>query len=89
MKAYNTGMWNLFRIEESGIETLLGSYQDPYGCDAMGCDMHEWMIDNGHYGGFNPDQFEWEGDTEHVAIMGVSNETPDFAFYWVPVDADD
>jgi len=77
-------MWNLFRIEKSGIKTPLGSYHDNYGCDAMGCDMHDWMIDNGHYNGFNPEQFEWEGDTESVAIMG-SNETPDFAFYWVPV----
>ena len=80
----NTGMWNLFRIEKTGIKTPLGSYHDNYGCDAMGCDMHDWMIDSGHYDGYNPEIYEWEGDTESVAIMG-SEDLPDFAFYWVPV----
>lgn len=73
--------WHLYRNDD-GHERLLGILQHHDGQDVMGCDMDEWMRENGHYGNQNADNFDWEGDSEGVAIMAKHQGLPDFRFEW-------
>jgi hypothetical protein len=76
--------WHLFKLED-GMETLLDTYTPQDGQDVMGCDMHEWMVENDHYGDHSPDLYEWDGDSESVAIMAMQEGLPDFYFEWKEV----
>ena len=73
--------WHLTRLEY-GKETFLGTFSPFDGQDVMGCDMDEWMRENGHYGTESPDDYEWEGDSENVAIMAKREGMPEFHFEW-------
>jgi ribosomal protein S27AE len=73
--------WHLNRLKD-GKETLLGTFSPLDGQDVMGCDMDEWMRDNGHYGNESPDDYEWEGDAESVAIMAKREGMPEYRFEW-------
>jgi len=73
--------WHLNRLE-NGKETLLGTFSPFDGQDVMGCDMDEWMRENGHYGNKSPDDYEWEGDSESVAIMAKREGMPEYRFEW-------
>jgi len=73
--------WHLNRLED-GKETLLGTFSPFDGQDVMGCDMDEWMRENGHYGTESPDDYEWDGDTESVAIMAKREGMPEYRFEW-------
>jgi hypothetical protein len=74
--------WNLYRVED-GEQSLIGVFHHPDGQDVMGCDMDEWMQENGYYGDFSPEDFEWDGDAEFVAIMPKYEGMPEFFFQWV------
>jgi len=76
--------WHLFRFDE-GVETLVDVFVTCEGQDVMGCDMHAWMMENGHYGDVDPDNYEWDGDTNSVAIMSKKEGHPDFRFDWITV----
>lgn len=73
--------WHLIRLQE-GKETLIGTFSPFDGRDVMGCDMDEWMRENGHYGKESPDDYEWEGDSESVAIMAKREGMPEYRFEW-------
>ena len=47
--------------------------------------MHQWMIDHGHYGSSSPEDYQWEGDTESVAIMAIRDGMTEFRFVWEEV----
>ena len=73
--------WHLYRLED-GKKTLLGTFSPFDGQDVMGCDMDEWMRENGHYENESPDDYEWDGDTQSVAIMAKRAEMPEYLFEW-------
>lgn len=73
--------WHLIKIE-NGEETLLDTYTPQDGQNVMGCDMHEWMVEAGHYGDLPSEEYEWEGDSESVAIMAPREGMPEFRFEW-------
>ena len=77
------GIWTLHRWE-NGKRKPLGIFETPDGKDAWGSDMSDWMVEEGHYGDFSPDDYEFEGDSEHVAIMGKRKGVPDFSFSFIP-----
>ena len=76
--------WHLNRLED-GKETLIGTFSPFDGQDVMGCDMDEWMRENGHYGNESPDDYEWEGDSESVAIMAKREGMPEYRFEWMAI----
>jgi hypothetical protein len=73
--------WNLYRFED-GKETLIGTLSHHDGQDVMGCEMNEWMVENDHYGENSPDDYDWDGDSDCVAIMAKREGIPDFRFVW-------
>lgn len=75
------GCWVLYRFD-SGEKTRLGEYSPEDGRDVMGCDMHDWMKEQGHYGPHDPEEYDWDGDRDSVAIMAKEKGLPDFAFVW-------
>ncbi len=77
-------MWILSKLE-NGTEKIIGTYSPHEGKDVMGCDMHDWMVENDHYGDHSPDLYEWDGDSESVAIMAMQEGLPDFRFEWQEV----
>ena len=75
-------IWKLYKIV-NGEKVFLGDFHSPDGQDCFGDEMYEWMEEEGHYGGFSPDDFNYDGDREYVAIMGKTDKQPDFCFEWV------
>ena len=71
--------WHLMRIVD-GKEHTIGVFRPSDGQDVMGCDMDEWMWKNGHYGEHSPDDYEWDGDSESVAIMAKREGMPEYRF---------
>ena len=79
--------WHLYR-HDAGSENppvCIDVYYPQDGQDVMGCDMHEWMLENDHYGEHDPDHYEFEGDSQYVAIMPKFEYMPSFGFEWVEV----
>ena len=76
-----TGGWHLYLLDK-GEKTLLGTYTPDDGADVMGCDMHEWMVEQRHYGEHDPDKYEWDGDGESVAVMAQIEGMREFIFEW-------
>ena len=76
--------WHLFR-HDNGEEILVDVFDTCEGQDVMGCDMHDWMVENEYYGNADPDIYEWDGDCNSVAIMSMEEGHPDFRFEWIPV----
>ena len=77
--------WQLYRIQP-GEKTLLGAYVTSSGADAFGWDMNDWMVENGHYGEYSPDDYEWDGDREYVAIMAKREGMPEYGFEWKAIE---
>lgn len=77
--------WHLLRFDPDGERVRVGTFLPYDGQDVMGCDMDEWMRDNGHYGDLDPGDFDWDGDRESVAIMRRSSDFPSFRFEWMPL----
>jgi hypothetical protein len=73
--------WHLSRLQD-GKETILGTFSPFDGQDVMGCDMDEWMRENDHYGAESPGDYEWDGDSESVAIMAKREGMPEYRFDW-------
>ena len=73
--------WGLWRID-NGKETRIGTFCPRDGQDVMGCDMHEWMLESGHYGNESPDDYEWDGDSNSVAVMARRPGIPEYRFEW-------
>jgi hypothetical protein len=73
--------WHLSRLQ-NGKETILGTFSPFDGQDVMGCDMDEWMRENDHYGAESPGDYEWDGDSESVAIMAKREGMPEYRFEW-------
>ena len=76
--------WHLYQIQP-GQKTLIGVYRTSDGADAMGCDMNEWMVENEYYGDHAPDDYNWDGDRDYVAIMAKREWMPEFGFEWKEV----
>jgi hypothetical protein len=76
--------WHLFRFDD-GVETLVDVFDTCEGQDVMGCDMHDWMVENGYYGDVDPDNYEWDGTIDSVAIMSKKEGHPEFRFDWITV----
>lgn len=78
----SAGHWSLYKLE-NGNRTFVARFDHEDGKNVMGDDMHEWMLDRGHYIDHNADQYDWDGDSSYVAIMTNTPGLPDFAFEWV------
>lgn len=77
--------WHLYRLEDR-VKTLVGTFSPYDGKDVMGCDMEEWMLENGHYAANSPDDYEWDGDGEFVAIMAKHKGMPEYHFEWKEIN---
>ena len=77
--------WHLYRFH-GGEKTLVDVFSPFDGQDVMGCDMDEWMRENGYYGDESPDDYEWDGDSETVAIMAKRAGMPEYRFEWRQLD---
>lgn len=77
--------WVLSQINLDGTRTVLGTFLPYDGQDVMGCDMHQWMLEHEHYGDLDPENYDWDGDRESVAIMSKKEGYPDFYFEWIPI----
>jgi hypothetical protein len=77
--------WHLFRLDNGEEKILVDVFDTCDGQDVMGCDMHDWMVENEYYGNADPDIYVYDGDGESVAIMSKEEGHPDFRFEWIPV----
>jgi hypothetical protein len=75
-------MWKLYKFE-NGEKIFIADFESPDGRDCMGDEMYEWMEGNGYYGDASPDDYNYDGDSESVAIMGKKEGMTDFCFEWV------
>jgi hypothetical protein len=80
-------IWHLY--ETNGSEKkLIDTYNSPEKNNALACDMHDWMVESGHYGKNDPEEYDWDGDGEFVAIMGKNEGMTNYCFEWKEPEED-
>lgn len=71
--------WHLYQLKD-GAETFVGTFSCAEGRDVWASDMEAWLVEN--IDDYSPDDYEWDGDSESVAIMATRDTVPDYRFEW-------